>query len=276
MADKQLKWFDVWMDNYTNRTEVAQEVTKLAKSSFKGDIYIPWAVMLKALYALDENAVVEKVQNDKGGYVHTDYFTLWTKANGNESEVTVVSHMVKVKVTFMGKEFEDVFPIQDKDYSSTKVFDQNLVNRALQRNMTRVIAMATGVAWSLYESGDLQMDTPEENKMEQLKQATEKPVKKAPAKSKKKVEVENDLTLEPQGTVTDIDANLGTFLVVNRTVPKVMGLMSQYNTFLSKKLEYEGEPLAFDLSNDSDEVILAKANLIDKPEMMLNALKKVV
>ena len=101
-------------------------------------------------------------------------------------------------------------------------------------------------------------------------------MKKAPAKAKKKVEVENDLTLEPQGTVTDIDDNLGTFLVVNRTVPKVMGLMSQYNTFLSKKLEYEGEPLVFDLSNDSDEVILAKANLIDKPEMMLNALKKVV
>jgi hypothetical protein len=74
------------------------------------------------------------------------------------------AHFVKVKLIFMGKEFVEDYPIQDKDYSSARIYDQSLVNRALQRAKAKVAARGTGLGLRLYEGFDLQFDSKEDSK----------------------------------------------------------------------------------------------------------------
>lgn len=263
------KWSQVWSDNYHRKSDIAKMVAEHSKETYKGDVYIPWAIMVNALLQLDEDAIIEKVMNDTGGFVHTDTFSLETDTGKERSVATVVSHMVRVKVTFMGKEFEETYPIQDQDYSASKIYDQNKVNKALQRCMTRVISLATGIGWNLYENVDLQFEDTT-TKMDKAKKASPKP-----KEVKKEREIVNDLVEVTEVTNEKVD-DLPTFLDKHRANPKVIALVQKYNAVLSKKYEFDGKPLSFDLNEDNLETLSKKIELIEKPSVMLGALSKVV
>ena len=156
-------WKEVFKANYDGTSEEANALKPFLKETFKGDVYIPWAVMERLTRMCDENAEFINVPNEFGGLVHSDVLGVHQKniQKGeivSETESTMYSHFVKVKLVFMGKEFIEDYPIQEKDYSSARIYDQNLVNKALQRAKAKVAARGTGLGLRLYEGFDLQFD----------------------------------------------------------------------------------------------------------------------
>ena len=172
MANVKKTWKEVFLENYSGKSEIAKEVEPFIKENYKGNSYIPWATMERLTYMCDEDAVFENIKNEQGGLVHTDKVEMHQQ-NIQKGEVVsettsqMFSHMVKVKLIFMGKEFIEEFPIQDQDYTAARVYNQNLVNKALQRAKAKVAARATGIGLKLYEGKDLQFDeVPQETKPE--------------------------------------------------------------------------------------------------------------
>lgn len=156
-------WKEVFKANYEGTSEEAKALQPFIKHTYKGDPYIPWAVMERLTYMCDENAKFTNIANANGGLVHSDAMINHQKSTQKdivvqETEATMFSHFVKVALEFMGKVFIEDYPIQEKDYSSVKSFDQSLVNRALQRAKAKVAARATGLALKLYEGFDLQFE----------------------------------------------------------------------------------------------------------------------
>lgn len=172
MANAKKTWKEVFLENYSGKSEIAKEVEPFIKENYKGNSYIPWATMERLTYMCDEDAVFENIKNEQGGLVHTDKVEMHQQ-NIQKGEVVsettsqMFSHMVKVRLVFMGKEFIEEFPIQDQDYTAARVYNQNLVNKSLQRAKAKVAARATGIGLKLYEGKDLQFDeVPQETKPE--------------------------------------------------------------------------------------------------------------
>lgn len=193
--EEVMSWKDVFKANYDGTSDEAKALKSFLKETFKGDPYIPWAVMERLTRMCDANAEFTNVPNEFGGLVHSDMLGVHQKniQKGeivSETESVMYAHFVKVKLVFMGKEFVEDYPIQDKDYSSARIYDQNLVNKALQRAKAKVAARGTGLGLRLYEGFDLQFDEkPEDNKPSletpKIEEKTEKVVK--PAKTEQKV-----------------------------------------------------------------------------------------
>lgn len=193
MANAKKSWKEVFTENYLGKSDLAKEVEPFLKDNYKGNAYIPWATMERLTYMCDEDAVFENIKNANGGLVHIDVMEMHQQ-NIQKGEVVsetvsqMFSHMVKVKLVFMGKEFIEEYPIQDQDYSAARVFNQNLVNRALQRAKAKVASRATGIGFKLYEGKDLQFDEiPQETKPQlPTENAQNKPVeeKKSPKTEK--------------------------------------------------------------------------------------------
>lgn len=183
-----MSWKELFIANYEGETEEAKSLEPFLKNNYKGNTYIPWATMERLVYMQDEDAVFENIPNEFGGLVHTAQVVNYQKniQKGevvSETESTMFSHTVKVSLTFMGKTFVEDYPIQDTDYSAARVYNQNLVNKALQRAKAKVAARATGLGLKLYEGFDLQFDeenpvpVKEEKKVERPKKKVEEPKK---------------------------------------------------------------------------------------------------
>ena len=180
MAEVKTKvktWKEQFIENYNGRSEEAQEVADFMKENYKGNSYIPWATMERLTYMQDPEAKFETLETENGSMVFSDTLLNENKVvqKGevvSETVATMMSHFVKVKLTFMGKEFVEEYPIQDQDYSALKVFNQNAVNKALKRALAKVASRATGIGLRLYENKDLQFDTPEEDKKPEIKKTT--------------------------------------------------------------------------------------------------------
>ena len=203
------EWLKVYKDNYEGKSPEANEIAEYVKETYNGASYIPWATMERLTYMQDPNAKFEKIRNEKGGLVHTDSFinencTENKEGIVNKTSAAVVSHFVKVSVTFMGKEFVEEYPIQEQDYSAAKVYNQNLVNRALQRALAKVASRATGLGLRLYENKDLQFEEKEEEKPV-VKKTTSKG--KSIAASKIKKEEKTEVVEEP--TIIEVDGHQG-------------------------------------------------------------------
>ena len=191
------KWLKQFIENYNGRSEEAKEVTDFIKENFKGNNYIPWATMERLTYMQDPEAVFETLETENGNIVFSDTLSNENKVvqKGevvSETVATMMSHFVKVKLTFLGKTFIEEYPIQDQDYSALKVYNQNAVNKALKRALAKVASRATGIGLRLYENKDLQFDAPEEDKKPEVKKTTKT------TKTTKKVEM-----TEEQATHTE-------------------------------------------------------------------------
>lgn len=160
MENTQKTWVQVWTENYLGQSDLARGIT--VKNNYKGNSYIGWAVMERCLSMLDPESEIILEQTENGNYVHTTRDVLRNKKpDGSISEVEIIAHFVKVSVVFMSKKFMELFPIQDNSYAAVRSYDQNDINKAIQRAKAKVISRATGIGWALYESGDLQYELDE-------------------------------------------------------------------------------------------------------------------
>lgn len=171
------KWLKQYKENYEGKSDEAKSVADFIKENYKGNSYIPWATMERLTYMQDPDAKFETLETENGSMVFSDTLLNENKVvqKGevvSETVATMMSHFVKVKLTFMGKEFVEEYPIQDQDYSALKVFNQNAVNKALKRALAKVASRATGIGLKLYENKDLQFDVPEEDKKPEVKKTT--------------------------------------------------------------------------------------------------------
>ena len=210
------KWLKQFIENYNGRSEEAKEVTDFIKENFKGNNYIPWATMERLTYMQDPEAVFETLETENGNIVFSDTLSNENKVvqKGevvSETVATMMSHFVKVKLTFLGKTFIEEYPIQDQDYSALKVYNQNAVNKALKRALAKVASRATGIGLRLYENKDLQFDAPEEDKKPEVKKTTKttKTTKKVEMTEEQATHTEEELKQdEPVQEVVTQDAKI--------------------------------------------------------------------
>ena len=213
---KKKTWKDQFVENYNGRSEEAQEVADFIKETYKGDSYIPWATMERLTYMQDPEAVFETLETENGNIVFSDTLSNENKVvqKGevvNETVATMMSHFVKVKLTFLGKTFIEEYPIQDQDYSALKVYNQNAVNKALKRALAKVASRATGIGLRLYENKDLQFDVPTEDKKPEIKKTTKttKTTKKVEMTEEQATHTEEELKQdEPVQEVVTQDAKI--------------------------------------------------------------------
>lgn len=203
---EQKNWVDQYKENYNGKSAEGKELEGYLKQTFNGKDYIPWATMERLTYMQDPNAVFTKIRNEQGGLVHTDSFVNENCVENkdgivNRTTAMVVSHFVKVSCVFLGKEFIEEYPIQDQDYSAAKIYNQNLVNRALQRALAKVASRATGLGLKLYESKDLQFDEKEEETKPVVKKET---AKKTNNKTENIVEKVIETPTETQPVVEEV------------------------------------------------------------------------
>lgn len=190
---KENKWLKQYKENYEGKSVEAKEVADYVKPTFNGAPYIPWATMERLTLMQDPEAKFEKIRNEQGGLVHTDSYINENSVENKDGIVSktsavVVSHFVKVSLVFLGKEFIEEYPIQDQDYSAAKIYNQNLVNRALQRALAKVASRATGIGLRLYENKDLQFDeSKDEDKKPEVKKSTKTTKKSETPKEEVKV-----------------------------------------------------------------------------------------
>ena len=159
-------WRKQFIANYEGTSPEAKSLEPFLKTTYKGDVYIPWAVMERLTYMQDPSAEFKIVRTECGKIVHTDSDFISTLSHSldkdgeriTETSVDIKSHFVVLELTFLGKKFTEVYPIQDNSYDAPKVINQNMVNKALQRGKARLASRATGLAFKLYEGEDLQFE----------------------------------------------------------------------------------------------------------------------
>lgn len=273
------KWLKQYKENYDGKSAEAKAVAEYLKENYKGNAYIPWATMERLTYMQDPNAKFEKIRNDKGGLVHTDSFVnenLVENKDGivSKTSAAVVSHFVKVSLVFLGKEFIEEFPIQEQDYSPAKIYNQNLVNRALQRALAKVASRATGIGLKLYENKDLQFEE-KEDKKPVVKKTEKKEIKEdAPVQVKEtqdaKVE-ENAFKIEEPTTnvysqeITDLCA-----LIKNADKNKMSKVLQNVNVPILKQHNF-----VLNLE-DSDEVLCEKLSHFPNVDVFTKAIKNML
>lgn len=275
-------WKEVFKANYNGTSEEALELKPFLKETYKNDVYIPWAVMERLVYMMDEDADFVIVPNDRGGIVHTDcmYQEQKNVQKGevvSETSAPMFAHFVVIMLNFMGKKFIEHYPIQDQDYSAAKVYNQNLVNRAIQRGKTKVASRATGLGLRLYEGFDLQFDTKEdvkptlpvvENnkkdvKIEEKPAKTEEKVAKVEEKVEKveeKVEIPVEISVKAEEEIKELTASASpeamelVSLIKTTEADKMTKVLQSVNVSIMKKY-------SFALStNDTEEELIAKVS----------------
>ena len=199
MEENNKTWLEQFKANYNGTSDESKELAKFIKSTYNGATYIPWATMERLTYMQDANAKFNTILNNDNSIVWTDSFLNSNKSvakDGSvvETQALVVSHFVKVSCEFLGKLFVEEYPIQDQDYSAAKIYNQNLVNKALKRAMAKVASRATGLGLKLYEDKDLQFDDNISNEKPEIKKTT---------KSKKVEEVEQVVEEKAQQEVVE-------------------------------------------------------------------------
>lgn len=302
MANTKKSWKDVFLENYNGKSEVAKEVEPFMKENYKGNAYIPWATMERLTYMCDDDACFENIKNEQGGLVHTDVVEMHQQ-NIQKGEVVsdttsqMFSHMVKVRLVFMGKEFIEEYPIQDQDYSAAKVFNQNLVNRALQRAKAKVASRATGIGFKLYEGKDLQFDEVKQESKPVLpvENVQNAPVeeKKSPKTAKNAQKTEKTVQKVEQNIVVGVDTGKGesvqsvaqqeiqpatqndpvseAIVLIKTTDTDKMNLaLQRINVSLMKKHKVA---LSTEYSEEELRNILANKTIFTNPEQFLKTLK---
>lgn len=168
-----MNWLEQFKLNYEGQSDEAKSLETTLKKTYKGDSYLPWAVIERLMYMQDPQAELEAVRNEDGGLVHTDSdrnYILNKKMSKSaekeifeesEVETRMFSHFVIVKGKFLGVERTETYPIQDNAYQPLKIYDQNAVNKSIQRAKAKLASRLTGIGYKLYEGSDLQFeDTP--------------------------------------------------------------------------------------------------------------------
>lgn len=254
---------DLWLRNYKGLTDEAKELEEFMKKNYKGHNYIPWATMVRLLYSQDPDAVIENLMNDDGGLVFTDTRVIEIKdKTGIHTVNTVMSHFVKVRVVFLGKETIEVYPVQDTKYESPKHFDSNMINKSIQRAKAKAISTATGLAFKLYEDGDLQFE--DDAAFTKAPADSPKPVeKKVATKEPAKTVVENETA--PNEKTSKVIMDLALFIAEH----KPQKALDKVNVAFEKNFNTR-------LSVDDDiPTLITKISRVSNPQIFANSFYKI-
>lgn len=215
------KWLEQFNENYYGRSPQAKELEQFMKSNYQGSSYIPWATMERIVYQQDPEADfrIRLFESCYGGQsvVLSNTTNIETRQITSEKSVETmaqsISHFVAVELTFLGKHFEEVYPVQDLKYGAPKVIDQNMINKSLQRAKAKIASRGTGLALRLYETGDLQFeedtDKPTSPKSEDTKPEVPTTGRKVSTKrDKKQVSGEEKAEVEKAEVKKDSDDKL--------------------------------------------------------------------
>lgn len=214
------KWLEQFNENYYGRSPQAKELEQFMKSNYQGSSYIPWATMERIVYQQDPEADfrIRLFETYYGGQsvVLSNTTNIETRQITSEKSVETmaqsISHFVAVELTFLGKHFEEVYPVQDLKYGAPKVIDQNMINKSLQRAKAKIASRGTGLALRLYETGDLQFE--EDDKPTQAQAENTKPEvpttgrKVSTKRDKKQVSGEEKAEVEKAEVKKDSDDKL--------------------------------------------------------------------
>lgn len=214
------KWLEQFNENYYGRSPQAKELEQFMKSNYQGSSYIPWATMERLVYQQDPEADfrIRLFETYYGGQsvVLSNTTNIETRQITSEKSVETmaqsISHFVAVELTFLGKHFEEVYPVQDLKYGAPKVIDQNMINKSLQRAKAKIASRGTGLALRLYETGDLQFE--EDDKPTQAQAENTKPEvpttgrKVSTKRDKKQVSGEEKAEVEKAEVKKDSDDKL--------------------------------------------------------------------
>ena len=286
------KWLKQFIENYNGRSEEAKEVADFIKENFKGNNYIPWATMERLTYMQDPEAVFETLETENGNIVFSDTLSNENKVvqKGevvSETVATMMSHFVKVKLTFLGKTFIEEYPIQDQDYSALKVYNQNAVNKALKRALAKVASRATGIGLRLYENKDLQFDAQEEDKKPEVKKTTKttKTTKKVEMTEEQATHTEEELKQdEPVQEVVTQDAKIeeNSTKSYDKSVLELCSLIKNTDKEkMTKILQNLNVPIlkqhGFTLNlEDSDDVLCEKISHFSNVVVFTKAIKNMI
>lgn len=210
------KWLEQFNENYYGRSPQAKELEQFMKSNYQGSSYIPWATMERLVYQQDPEADfrIRLFEACDGGQsvVLSNTTNIETRQITSEKSVETmaqsISHFVAVELTFLGKLFEEVYPVQDLKYGAPKVIDQNMINKSLQRAKAKVASRGTGLALSLYETGDLQFEEDTDKptpKAEDKKPEVPTTGRKASTKRGKTSKSAFDNTEQPKTIVEEVE-----------------------------------------------------------------------
>lgn len=259
------KWLSMWNDNYYGKSPQAKELEEVLKKNYQGHGYIPWATMVRMMYQQDADADIEVMSSLEefaygSNFVFTDIRELKIVKEGKETLNTIMSHFVKIKVTFMGKTHIETYPVQDSSYKAPKDFDSNMINKSIQRAKAKAISTITGLAFSLYESGDLQFEDDDVAVTKTAKKAPVTPKTEAPVTPKP--ETTKDTAVENK--LDDTVKTLAEFILAK----KPEKVLAQVNK--SFKTSYDTE-----LSTDDTlPVLMGKIARVKNPKLFSNSFMK--
>jgi hypothetical protein len=268
-----MNWKEVWLDNYNGNSEAAKSLESMMKKNYKQHKYIPWATMVRWLYLLDPEATLEVVRAPESGFVHTSRNNIHTdkthldvkKLEDTKDNIfnVFLAHFVVLKCTFLGKTFEEVYPIQDNAYNAPNYYDSNMVNKSIQRAKAKLISTATGLAFRLYEDGDLQFEDDDEKP----KQTT--PIKATETKPPKKETVADVVSQKDTNTsmqVTDDVTGIVDLILENKE--DILPILKMSNVEIVKTYNFQLS------TEDSREVLLDKVKQFKNAKIFYNMLKR--
>lgn len=254
-------WLKVFTANYEGTSKEAQSLQPFLKETYKGNVYIPWAVIEKLTYMCDPAAKFTTILNDNGGLVHSDIIENYSynMQKGeviSETKTYMMSHTIKMALEFLGKVMVDEYPIQDTAYNAPKVLDQNLVNKAIQRCKARLASRCTGLGLKLYEGHDLQFDEPLKTEPPTLT-IDDKPTIKEPAAEVKTKAKAKPVKVEEEPKIELVHA---TESVGNNTIKAEEDLPEALQSKDVSNVEWSGEVQEFiDFIRETDKAIITRA-----------------
>lgn len=167
------KYHDWFLKNYAGETDQAKELEKVLKKKNTGRMsvdYIPWAVAVRMAKQQDPDFSYEKLRNDDENSELYGTLLFYNGRVGQDDS----NYFVKVSTKYFGNVVIEEYPCQDFDFESVSFngrkrvlssgktseikLDANITNKALQRALTKSIAINTGLALALYEGLDLQFE----------------------------------------------------------------------------------------------------------------------
>lgn len=246
------EWKAQWEANYNAETDAGKECVLYQKETYKGDPYLPWAFMEKAFYLQDPNASLTLLG------IEYNTYEIHTKNDSAETISTIISPMVRLEGTFLGKTMWELYPVQDNDYTAPRAINQNMINRAIQRAKTRLISKLTGIGWRIYEKGDLQFES--------APAKPDKPVAKPKVEETPKTEVPN----EPSNNEVEPIAKEIVNFIKNADSDKINKVLLNYNTSLIKTYGFSIRV------EDSEEELLDKVSKIKNKDKFLKGLERLV
>lgn len=284
-----MKWIEQYKLNYKGESDEAKECEQYLKANYKGDVYLPWAFMVRCLFTQDPDATYDYIPSENGSMVHENRYMLETKNTREsrnvskedeiikmetmETSVPIVCPHVVMTVTFLGKTFTETYPVQDNSYEAPKAINQNMLNKAKQRCLARLISMATGIGWRLYEGKDLQFEDDGKQPSKSAVQVAE-PVKPKVAEAPKPKMDLNEPAEIPEPSVASEDITpsaeaqeLAKFIFNYEDRAALDKALAGLNNSVLRKYGFVFK------SSDSILEVTQKACKLDKPDKFLASVK---